>query len=428
MATSSTRCSMPRIARCGAGSGSRWLRCPTSDEEVAEGRVDRSREVPAAAIRPMMGPATAQEEVIQSMNQVKTTKAGALLVAAMTVLAACNQGGAATTAPTSGGTTPTTAPGSAAATSFVVGVSNTLQGNGWREEMICSINAEALVVGQGLQGRHRQPQHRHRRPDRGHAQPHLRGRRHHHRQPDVATPRSTRSSRKRPTRASPSSPSTRPSPSRSAYVLSNDQENYGYLGAKWLFDKLGGTGNVVYMRGIDGVPADTARDTGFKRALAEFPNIKVVKETFTGLGRRDRRPADPGHLLVGHRLRRDLDVRHRHPDRRRVQDRGQGVRADRRRGQQQVRRRTSTPRRRTGSSALPSRTRRPSAAPGVNLALKVKAGETVDQTRDADPGGLGQQHTGRPGKIKAAVDPDLNDYYGVTYNVPDVVDATPRTT
>ena len=28
----------------------------------------------------------------------------------------------------------------------------------------------------------------------------------------------------------------------SAYVISNDQEQYAYLGAKWLFEKLGGSG------------------------------------------------------------------------------------------------------------------------------------------------------------------------------------------
>ncbi|MFN8620772.1 MAG: substrate-binding domain-containing protein [Chloroflexota bacterium] len=66
-----------------------------------------------------------------------------------------------------------------------------------------------------------------------------------------------------------------------AYNLSNDQENYAYLGAKWLFEQLGGKGNVVYMRGIPGVPADTDRDTGFKKALAEYPGITVVKETST---------------------------------------------------------------------------------------------------------------------------------------------------
>ncbi len=35
----------------------------------------------------------------------------------------------------------------AAAEKYVVGVSNTLVGNGWREEMVCSIKAEALASG-----------------------------------------------------------------------------------------------------------------------------------------------------------------------------------------------------------------------------------------------------------------------------------------
>ena len=37
--------------------------------------------------------------------------------------------------------------GAKAADKYVVGVSNTLTGNGWREEMICSIKAEALASG-----------------------------------------------------------------------------------------------------------------------------------------------------------------------------------------------------------------------------------------------------------------------------------------
>ena len=66
-----------------------------------------------------------------------------------------------------------------------------------------------------------------------------------------------------------------------AYNLSNDQVQYAYLGASWLFKELGGKGDVVYMRGIAGHPADTDRDKGFKKALAENPNIKVVKEVAT---------------------------------------------------------------------------------------------------------------------------------------------------
>jgi ribose transport system substrate-binding protein len=56
----------------------------------------------------------------------------------------------------------------------------------------------------------------------------------------------------------------------------NNQVEYAYLGAKWLFDKLGGKGKVWYTRGIAGHPADTDRDTGFQKALSETPGIEVV--------------------------------------------------------------------------------------------------------------------------------------------------------
>jgi ribose transport system substrate-binding protein len=66
-----------------------------------------------------------------------------------------------------------------------------------------------------------------------------------------------------------------------AYVVTNDQVAYARTGAEWLFEQLGGEGKVAEMRGIDGVPADTDRHTGFTEALANYPNIEVVAETFT---------------------------------------------------------------------------------------------------------------------------------------------------
>ena len=39
---------------------------------------------------------------------------------------------------------------------------------------------------------------------------------------------------------------------------------------------MGGKGTVYYMRGLAGHPADTDRDIGFKKALAEYPDIKVL--------------------------------------------------------------------------------------------------------------------------------------------------------
>jgi ribose transport system substrate-binding protein len=60
------------------------------------------------------------------------------------------------------------------------------------------------------------------------------------------------------------------------YNLYNNQVNYAYLGAKWLFEQMGGKGNVYYMRGFAGHPADNDRDIGFKKALTEYPDIKVL--------------------------------------------------------------------------------------------------------------------------------------------------------
>jgi|tagenome__1003787_1003787.scaffolds.fasta_scaffold20971601_2 ribose transport system substrate-binding protein len=58
--------------------------------------------------------------------------------------------------------------------------------------------------------------------------------------------------------------------------LYNNQVKYAELGAKWLFDQLGGKGTVWYTRGLAGHPADSDRDVGFKNVLKNYPNIKVV--------------------------------------------------------------------------------------------------------------------------------------------------------
>jgi len=60
------------------------------------------------------------------------------------------------------------------------------------------------------------------------------------------------------------------------YNLYNNQVMYAELGARWLFEQLGGQGNVWYMRGIAGNSADTDRDTGFQNALKDYPDIKIV--------------------------------------------------------------------------------------------------------------------------------------------------------
>jgi ribose transport system substrate-binding protein len=69
------------------------------------------------------------------------------------------------------------------------------------------------------------------------------------------------------------------------YNLYNNQIKYAELGATWLFEQMGGKGSVYYMRGLAGHPADSDRDIGFKNALKNYPDIKVLptaEGVFTG--------------------------------------------------------------------------------------------------------------------------------------------------
>ncbi len=164
---------------------------------------------------------------------------------------------------------------------YVIGVSNTLVGNGWREQMICAIKAEATASGlvdkvivvnrnggpteqiadleglisQGVDAIILNPTDREGLNaviESAIAQGIV----------VVAVDQAVTA--------------------EGAYVATNDQTAYAQLGAEWLFEQLEGSGKVVEMRGIDGVPADTDRHNGFLAALANYPDIEVVAETFTG--------------------------------------------------------------------------------------------------------------------------------------------------
>jgi ribose transport system substrate-binding protein len=74
-----------------------------------------------------------------------------------------------------------------------------------------------------------------------------------------------------------------------AWNFYNNQVDYAYLGASWLFkyleDNGHANGTIWYTRGIAGHPADTDRHTGFMKALSEHPGFKVLPSkdgVFTG--------------------------------------------------------------------------------------------------------------------------------------------------
>jgi ribose transport system substrate-binding protein len=156
-----------------------------------------------------------------------------------------------------------------------------VQGNGWREEMICAIKAQALASGNvaSLNIAHRNTDAAGQLEDIRN----LIGAGVNAIVVNPADPNGINPAIKEATDAgivvvAVDQGVTEPS----AYVISNNQEEYAYLGAKWLFEQIGGEGNVIYMRGAAGASADSDRDKGFKRALAEYPNVKVAHEVFTG--------------------------------------------------------------------------------------------------------------------------------------------------
>ena len=163
---------------------------------------------------------------------------------------------------------------------YVVGISNTLTGNGFREEMICSIKAQAKASGIVSKvitaNRTTDPSGQ------------------------ISDVRNLISAGVNVIVMNPSDRSALDAvikeatdkgivvvtvdqgvTSTGAYQLYNNQVKYAQLGADWLFKQIGGKGSVVEMRGINGVSADADRHQGFTATLANYPNIKVVKETFT---------------------------------------------------------------------------------------------------------------------------------------------------
>jgi len=213
------------------------------------------------------------------MNPFKRSRTLAAGLVAVFAIAGCTaqQGGGDATdggAPASGGD-------GGGGGDYHIGVSNTLTNNGWREEMICSINAQAKVSGEvgQLTVNHRDTEAAGQLEDLRNliaadvdaiiVNPVS---------PDAVNAALTEANDAGIPVISVDQAVTEPN----AYLISNDQEEYAYLGASWLFETMGGSGDVVYMRGFAGHPADDDRHEGWQRALEEYPDINVVFEEHTG--------------------------------------------------------------------------------------------------------------------------------------------------
>src|SRR5437763_11699993 len=166
---------------------------------------------------------------------------------------------------------------------WIIGLSNSLYGNGWREEMVCSVKAEAAAtpyarlvsrvsVTQAGQDPARQ----------------------------ISDIRGLISQGANAILINPPNPTalngvieqavrrgivvvvmdqlvTSPAP----YQVENNQVEYGTVGMEWLARQLHGKGNVVIVRGIAGAPADTDRENGIRIALKKYPGIHVIDEIYS---------------------------------------------------------------------------------------------------------------------------------------------------
>ena len=163
---------------------------------------------------------------------------------------------------------------------LVIGVSNTLAGNGWREEMICAVKAQALASGEVSKviaisrngGPTEQIQDLQNLISQG-----------------VNAIILNPSDREQLNPVIEEAISQgivvvavdQAVTAEGAYVATNDQVAYGRLGAQWLADSLDGKGSVLYMRGIEGVPADDDRNQGFHEVMDTYPDI-TLKEVYSG--------------------------------------------------------------------------------------------------------------------------------------------------
>jgi ribose transport system substrate-binding protein len=177
--------------------------------------------------------------------------------------------------------TPAASGGTGTATKYTIGFSNAGGvGNGWREAMLCSAKAQAVKAGNVSKVTiiHRDTDAPGQLSDiRNLIAQNVNAIIINPAGPDALNPAIAEAIAAGITVIAVDASVTAPN----AYNLSNDQEQYAYLGASWLFKAMGDKGAVVYMRGIAGHPADTDRDTGFQKALKEHPGITIAATTVT---------------------------------------------------------------------------------------------------------------------------------------------------
>jgi ribose transport system substrate-binding protein len=165
---------------------------------------------------------------------------------------------------------------------YKIGVSNNLIGNGWRDEMICSIKAQATSSGKVKLGDITVLQNMLSTPDQ------------------ISQMRQLIAKKVNAIVIDPNTPTALNSvihqaisqgivvvvvdqiiTSNEPYQVANNQVAYGRIGMQWLAKKLHGKGNIAILNGIKGAPADSDRIKGQNQVLKKYPGIHVVATQWT---------------------------------------------------------------------------------------------------------------------------------------------------
>jgi ribose transport system substrate-binding protein len=165
---------------------------------------------------------------------------------------------------------------------YTIGVSNNLINNGWRDEMVCSIKAQAAASGAVKSGGVYVLQNQLNTAEQ------------------IAQMRQLIAKRVNAIIVDPNTVTALNGviqqaigrgivvvvvdqiiQSSAPYQVANNQVAYGRIGMRWLVNRLHGHGNIAILNGIKGASADSDRITGQNGVLRQHPGIHVVARVWT---------------------------------------------------------------------------------------------------------------------------------------------------
>lgn len=64
------------------------------------------------------------------------------------------------------------------------------------------------------------------------------------------------------------------------YNVNTDQVEFGRIQAKWLMEQIGGKGNILLIKGVEGTTVSRDRNQGYQEVLKDYPDVKILQEGY----------------------------------------------------------------------------------------------------------------------------------------------------